>query len=66
MSKSRRTLNESRHEGSDVDVGFLDETGPDSPLSPVNGTAGPSKGKRRMRKGDVQDEVDAQVAKEMA
>ena len=61
MSKSRRTLNTGRGEGSDGDVPSNDDSGP---ASPVNGAAGLSR--RKTRKSDVQDEVDAQVEKEMA
>jgi hypothetical protein len=60
MSKSRRSLNPANTEGSDADAASNDESNPNSP---ING-AGPSS--KRGRKGDIQAEVDAQVAKEMA
>jgi hypothetical protein len=52
MSKSHRTLSDSRAEGSDVETHSNDESGP---VSPVNGT-----------KHNIQEQVDAQVANEMS
>jgi hypothetical protein len=54
MSRSRRTLSDSRAEGSDVEAHSNDESGP---ASPVNGAKA---------KHNVQQEVDAQVANEMS